>query len=494
MTDHDPLRALCDALNALRAAAGGPTYRMIVEHAGRAGEQISHSGVGNLLGGATTPRQSTVTAFVAGCWSYARGKRQPLTDEQLDRDYWARLIEAARATSSAGPELGAADTFDDRYHPAPAWDRIAELVSALPAALTPDQLVRLLWDAMDDIGPLTVATTYELLPLLRTLDTMYVPAGCMPPALALLEYVAVTQPAPVRRGLQRLIDELTADSRVTPDEAAGVRERAGRGRRELSPVSVFLKVEPSDGGRYGLTAWLYRPGSVITFKREAPERYDATQLRGAVEGLISEVGPLVRGVELGRLTFEFVLPWNLLGEVVEWWRLDDGRPIGSRSPVVVRSLERMRDPWAAGEWRRRSELLHRPDLGQAGEFVVTGSIRHGRHGLRRDSAAYLAADGPYVAPASWRDDHPLLAALKDGLPVAVWQRDGGDPQWLVELVHGTVTDAGLDRLPTEVLRLRSDGPPQDGSAVSVCLLWDDYHRQPESVSSLTLPSIEGEDR
>src|SRR5690606_12954201 len=129
----------------------------------------------------------------------------------------------------------------------------------------------------------------------------------------------------------------------------------------------------------------------------------------------------------------------------------------------------------------------------AAEFVVTGSIRHGRHGLRRHSAAYLAADGPYVAPPSWRDDHPLLTALKDGLPVAVWQRDGGDPQWLVELVHGTVTDAGLSRLPTEVLRLRSDDP-QDGAAVSICLLWDDYHRQPESVSSLTLPSIQGEDR
>ncbi|WP_433061670.1 hypothetical protein [Dactylosporangium sp. CS-033363] len=494
MTDRDPLAALRDALGALRAGAGGPTYRMIADHAARHAERISTSGIGNLLSGATTPRSGSVLAFAAGCWSYAKARGLELTEQQLDRRYWLGLVDAVQAAGAVEPDPGPVDGFDDRYHPGPAWNRIAGLIRALPAPLTPDQFARLLWDAMDDIGPLTVATTYELLPLLSTLDTMYVPPGSMPRALALVEYVAVTQPAGVRAGLQRLVDELAADSRVAPEEAAAVRERAGRQRQDPSPVSVFLKVEPSDGPGYGLTAWLYRPDSVITFKREAPERYSPAELRGAVEGLISEIGPLVRGVELGQLTFEFVLPWNLLGEIVEWWRLDDGRPIGSRSPVVVRSLERMRDPWAAGEWRRRSDLLHRADSGRAEELVVTGSFRQGRHGLRRHSAAYLAADGPYVAPASWRDDHPLLTALKDGLPVAVWQRGDGDPQWLVELVQSTVTDAGLDRLPSEVLRLRSDGPPHDDAAVSICLLWDDYHRQPESISSLTLPSIQGDDR
>ena len=56
----------------------------------------------------------------------------------------------------------------------------------------------------------------------------------------------------------------------------------------------------------------------------------------------------------------------------------------------------------------------------------------------------------------------------------------------MELIQAAVADSGLHQLPAEVLRLRSGG-----TALSICLLWDDYHRQPESVASLAQPTVLG---
>jgi hypothetical protein len=304
--------------------------------------------------------------------------------------------------------------------------------------------------------------------------------------LVLLEYFAAAQDDAVRQKIQRLVDELGESTGASVSEVIRIRERAAAPVSDDVPVSVFVKAEGTGDPGYRLTAWLYRSDKPLTFKYEADGCFSASQLRTAVEDLIAEVAPLARGLPLEQLQFEFALPWNLLGEAVERWRLGDGRPIGTLSPVLVRSVDRMHDPWATAQWQRRSGLLPRCDLG-TDQMVAAGSAEHGRYDLGEHTVC-LAAHGPYLPPPSWQDEDPLLAAIKDGLPAALWHREGGDLRQLVELIYKTVTDSGLLQLPAALHQLRRAHATAGESASSICLLWDDYYRQPEPPTGLSWPS------
>ncbi|WP_269216087.1 VMAP-C domain-containing protein [Longispora fulva] len=65
---------------------------------------------------------------------------------------------------------------------------------------------------------------------------------------------------------------------------------------------------------------------------------------------------------LGELTIEFVLPDELLSHPVDQWEVTPmgfSRELGMEYPVVVRSLERVRNSLTRGRWRRRWSWLQR---------------------------------------------------------------------------------------------------------------------------------------
>src|SRR5262249_18831131 len=170
--------------------------------------------------------------------------------------------------------------------------------------------------------------------------------------------------------------------------------------------------------------------------------------------LIAEVGPLLRATGPNQLTFEFVLPWNLLAEGVETWCLDDGREIGNRSPVVVRSLDRLLDAWTSSEWERRSGML-RDSAVQPDELVQ--ALGEQPPYQPSPNVACVAIGTKYVPPASWDTEHHLLTSLKEGVPVAIWYREGHNPQPLVDLLRDAARRGGIDPVPLEILRLRREG-------------------------------------
>ncbi len=489
MTDSGPLEFLFEEIDALHRAAGAPSYERIKTYANIDGRRISTSSMSNLAKRSTNPRLDTVLGFVAGCEGYARNKRIQIPARLCDHVRWAELVDAAARKRGGDADASSNSLLDvdENFLPPQAWGRIHQLISSLRVSIGEDDLRRLLWSAVDEIGPLRIDGPCEFLSLLHTLDTRFVPRGSPSPTLVLLEYFAATQHIAVCRRIQLLVDQLSASTGVAVSEVNRIRKLATAPfpEEDKDPASLFVKVDGSACPSYRLAAWLYRSDKPLTFKYEVGGSYDVSQLRTAVEDLISQLAPLARGLSLAQLQFEFALPWNLLGEAVEQWRLGDGRPIGALSPVVVRSADRMQDPWAAAQWQRRSGLLPRCDL-DIDELVGIGTIEHGRYRLGEHTVC-LAGHGPYSAPPSWQDEDPLLAAIKDGLPAALWHRNGGDRRELVDLIHKTVTDMGLLQLPTALQRVRSAQPTVGESALAMCLLWDDYYRQPEPFVSLSWP-------
>lgn len=476
MTDRDLLWAFRAELRELKAAVGDPSYTVIKRYAELRREKISIGALSELLGDKPTiPRPDTVMAFVEGCCGFATARRISLPEPARDRRYWTSKIAAiiaSRRQKRAALSLPFALADSDETFLSPRdWERIAEMISGLPEPVTEDRLVQLLWSAADDIAPLYLETSQGLFALLQQLDGRWARPGSMRPSLIVLEYLAAAQRPFAASGIRALVDELAAAAGIPRAELDKVRRRAVAPPDEPGPASLLIKVVPVEAEAYSTTIWLYRDGVPISFKQESPG-CAAAQLRSVVEAAIAAIGPFVRGAPLDRLTFEFAMPWNMLDEVVERWCLSNGQAIGELCPVVIRSLERMEDPFMEFEWKRRSSALR--DGGDPADLIAQEPARSGRYPLRPETVL-LAADGPYKAPPAWQDGtNAILAALKSGIPAVAWLRDGGDRCELTDLLDCVDGPDGLSGLPFALLERRRS----ETAAPSICLVWDDYHRQP----------------
>lgn len=97
--DLDSGRArLRDQLRSLRELAGSPTWTRLKEHADAAQHTVSRSTLAAVvLDSGSTPRWPTVAAFVDACARYAKTRKTPLPDHQVDLLTWkARHDEACR--------------------------------------------------------------------------------------------------------------------------------------------------------------------------------------------------------------------------------------------------------------------------------------------------------------------------------------------------------------------------------------------------------------
>lgn len=99
----EPVRpAWCEVLHELRRLVGNPGLRAVQDHAATAvpGVALSKSTVGNLLGGTTNPRESSVEAFVYACLHYARTRRTRLPSGSEQPEYWMQRYRSSRDAAS----------------------------------------------------------------------------------------------------------------------------------------------------------------------------------------------------------------------------------------------------------------------------------------------------------------------------------------------------------------------------------------------------------
>lgn len=405
----------------------------------------------------------------------------------------------------------------------------------------PDQLCEALWAAASSLGLLVakdglLATEQacSVTALVDDLDTRNSPDTRVPPLLVFLEHLAARAEDPVGGELRAWIDTVAHRRTGRMPAALLTAERSTATSAAEAPASPYtsclVRAERCDpgGDRYRLAAWLYRGGRCLGIKLQDDTPRPVEAIPAAAEELIARLQPFVQHLDPESLLFEFLLPWEALGWPVDEWNLRGGgelavpRPIGRYGPVVVRSLDRLRDGWSTAQWLARWERLREPGADEGpppgphwlhGDGTPPEETERGGPAdpegdpLTADASALQALAGrlaaredinclflTYPYPRLTAVPDALLCAIQEGVPAAVWWRPGrngaaspGRPARVAKLV---VADGGLAGLPGTVLALRRQAaqcPEEAHDGAGIAVLWDNPGWHPERLRRLGGP-------
>jgi hypothetical protein len=316
----------------------------------------------------------------------------------------------------------------------------------------------------------------------------------LPPAMAFLALVAeylvkdgrTKEAEELRRWNRRqaqlrgLTDEMTNwqhDTYDPPSEPA------------LHPAYLLIQLEPDgvDLDSYYLSHWRQSdsdgwhpiPGETLKLKR--------TELPAAVDRLIEQAEE--RWADLRQpVIIEYILPWELLDEPVEWWNKELDAPIPTPLvmdyTVVLRSFERLRKgawhrPWN-NRWR---QLKDSPAHSRSHWSTPEGSAFHLERELKEDEqiVCLVLSESPRTDSPTARQE--FVAALRAGIPALLWDRSGSGVPFR-EAAADIVRDGGLAGLLDRTRRWRNAalalGPEgwNDHVGRHLALLLDDPERLP----------------
>jgi hypothetical protein len=280
-----------------------------------------------------------------------------------------------------------------------------------------------------------------------------------------------------RIGLRRLCDE------------------AEKRRAETGQVFIVVQLQPDsvDADCYLMSAWLQEGQRNERLLLRDDEPRTLREVADQVDTLLSGV-PEQMSVDSDEPTVEFILPRRLIGHPVDEWEFDRAGfslTLGIRYPVVVRSLERLRNRSLHGAWRRKWRVL--ADEGHRADALPISHVEPSRPRDLRALYSALVADDRHVClavpfPPSDTDEasrnDEFTAGLTAGMPVIVWSREPLDGAEFSVLVRNTLARHGILNLPRRMLWLRQsamatmDGTPPVRYLPKMSLLWDDADRVP----------------
>nr|BEK70210.1 hypothetical protein KPHV_74370 [Kitasatospora purpeofusca] len=287
------------------------------------------------------------------------------------------------------------------------------------------------------------------------------------------------QPLPVLRRF--LADH--ADRAPAPGAAAGP------GERLIVQVRLDEAGAPQAGDtRYRLHVSYYRqpliggPFRRIGSNQDEPVFTKSELLRVGAARLVAwkELNLALRTPDPVRI--EFLLPRSILGYTAELWSTDaTRRPLGEFHPVVVRQLERYREPLGLARWRQRwanlqthgadsTEVLKRIEWPPLDQPSAKGLLRWL---VGKKHIACLGLTVPYEQLEPEVQYAVDTTMYYGGVPVLIWRRVSGGQDPLIAALSGYETTR-LAELPDVVHQYRQDvsGPdlaPED----TLALLWDD---------------------
>lgn len=315
-----------------------------------------------------------------------------------------------------------------------------------------------------------------------------------PPLLIFVDDLAHDIGGPVSAALHHWIAAVAArwdlpQAQVTALCAAGPQRRAA-----LSALSLLILLEPdrSDPERYLMSARLMHHDRTERVLHCDDVPRTLTEIAHELDGVLRSV-PESLGDQASEPIIEFVLPRRLLDEAVEEWELGKTSfPIrlGLRYQVVVRSLDRMRDPihhptWRR-KWRRLTEMGRRADAEALHVLVPQCPDATVARGLfasltSRDSVVCLAV--PHPPDTSLPVEADVFAAgIAAGVPAVLWAREPVDRDTFRELACDQLAGdhpAGMpSRVRTHRQRVASGQVPPEGITSGIGLLFDDADRVP----------------
>lgn len=314
----------------------------------------------------------------------------------------------------------------------------------------------------------------------------------LPKLLSLIEHLAPTVRA-----------DLSAELRAWADAQAGrlglvaelqsMRARCARRpevraeSRSAAYLVVLIHPENPSGQRCRLAHWRqldlsegWKP------MRGSDVVGDLDDIKRAVAGLIEQVETEWSHLDPD-VRIEFVLPNELLNLDVDQWPWETTsnipQPIGTRFPVSVRALERMREDKYHRHWRLRWKRLN-SWLQDAGTLPEEANHWAGGQNpdalggvLMRDmSLLSMVLGEPPLPGSSGLDD--VVVGVRDGIPLMLWHRNDCASEEFRDLVKGVLHGEGepvLERVRLARADARAERKPgHAGNALTV--LWDDPDR------------------
>lgn len=283
-------------------------------------------------------------------------------------------------------------------------------------------------------------------------------------------------------------------------------ERRDRAQSPTAPVrphqeylAIRITPDPLKGGRYTVAPSFISPARGSRWEHgDAVSEVALDALKGVVSRIITDVEE-IGGDRSADLWLEFVLPFELLNLPVDWWPRDLSEvphvPLAVDYPVVIRSLDRLQNSAWHRFWRNRWLQLTISEHPSTSVYVNVAH-RDGEHlrglGARLGDSQHVVAtvlSGPPLS-GEGHGSRELEAALRSGLPVAVWHRAGHSTQEFVDVVTGLLAD-GWQRFPAKVAAYRREAAIRDADdqgdtddqgtrhfGRDLTVLWDDPDRKP----------------
>jgi hypothetical protein len=248
--------------------------------------------------------------------------------------------------------------------------------------------------------------------------------------------------------------------------------------------------------RFQFTAWLQKgPGPGTTLHRGNRPR-PLAELADLLEELLTSQ-PIVVNREDPDLNIEFVLPRELLNEPLDQLNVSIAglhRRLGIDYPVMLRSLDRMRERALHHNWRRKWDRLREDParaeihwIGAPGEFDQDLLYR------RLCDQSIVATAMPF--PSRPSDPDEVLIGLHAGIPIMVFCRHLREVESFTSEVK-RLLGPDLSLLPSRLLSLRKQADLGDGTGrpedeplgLHLSAIVDDADRIPEPYLRLEPPT------
>jgi hypothetical protein len=334
----------------------------------------------------------------------------------------------------------------------------------------------------------------------RRLESCVGTAGSPPPLLVFVDFVAHQVDAVRAAEQHRWIDRVGTRIKLSTSTLRELCVPAAARLAEVERFYFIVQLQPDgvDPNSYLMSVWLQQHLSV-----EEPLHRDDTpvtlsEVAERLPELLTQAHDVL-GVSAGELTLEFILPRSIIGHPIDQWEIDRVFPhrLGTSYPVIVRSLDRMRNRKLHGTWRQKWRWLadhgHR-EAPDAVYWLLEPGIRAPKSLraslLLEQSVVALAMAFPPKESVDLVSDE-LSAALYGGMPVILWLRNDLLQKEFEQSVRELLTSHGLSELPAQVLQLRQQADElEDSDSVigrHLTLLWDDANRMPQRPTRLRAP-------
>ncbi|WP_433288855.1 effector-associated domain 2-containing protein [Micromonospora sp. CA-244673] len=317
----------------------------------------------------------------------------------------------------------------------------------------------------------------------------------VPPWLPLLDRLATAVPEVSRDRMREFVAQLSQDWGITDQ----VEESQPDPPAPIGTAYLVIQFEKygGDDDTYIMSHWYQWASPVWQPIRGEDRHVSYGELEAAVDQVINETERRWAD-QVGAVTIEFVLPWQLINEPVDTWRKELQSllpsPLTTEYPLVIRSLERIRASQWHRVWRSRWQGLASSDSDR--QLIHCASRHHVDVQLeatlkRKSGAAVLVLSESPTANSD--GERQLLVGLRSGVPAIVWHRNAPSMMDLCETVASMIGDQtsgrGVVELPHHAAHLRqlawSEDPKGLGQHMGhgFVILFDDPDRQPGGAAS-----------